>query len=79
MIEDKQILENLLGLPAEERLKIARILIDSAVESPEERTHRAYGLLSLAGRYSGGPGNTSSRDETIMENEVDSLNGLSMR
>ncbi len=77
MIEDKQILESLLGLPAEERLKIARILIDSA--SPEEGTHRANGLLSLAGRYAGGPGNTSSRDETILETEVDTLGGLSVR
>ena len=31
MIEDKK-LESLLGLPAEERLKLARILIESAAE-----------------------------------------------
>jgi hypothetical protein len=79
MIEDKQILESLLGLPAEERLKIARILIDSAVASPEEGAYRLNGLLSLAGRYAGGPGNTSDRDETILETEVDSLGGLSVR
>ena len=79
MIEDKQILESLLGLPTEERLRIARILIDSAVESPEQTAQRAGGLLSLAGRYAGGPGNTSSRDETILEAEVDTLSGLSVR
>ena len=79
MIEDKQILESLLGLPPEERLKIAQILIDSAVESSEERPNRANGLLSLAGRYAGGPGNTSSRDETILETDVDTLSGLSVR
>ena len=79
MIEDKQILESLLGLPAEERLKIARILMDSAVASREEGAYRANGMLSLAGRYAGGPGNTSDRDETILETEVDSLGGLSVR
>ena len=79
MIEDKQILENLLSLPAEERLKIARILIDSAAESPDDGVHSASSLLSLAGRYAGGPGNTSSRDETVLETEVDTLSGLSVR
>jgi hypothetical protein len=79
MIEDEQILQSLLGLPAEERLKIGRILIESAVESPEEGTQPANGLLSLAGRYAGGPGNTSNRDETILETEADTLSGLSAR
>lgn len=78
MIEDKQ-LESLLGLPAEERLKLARILIESAAEGPQETGNRANGLLSLAGRYAGGPGNTSDRDETLLEREVDSLRGLSVR
>jgi hypothetical protein len=79
MIEDNQIMESLLGLPIEERLKIARILIDSAVEISDEGTRRANGLLSLAGRYAGGPGNTSDLDESILENKVDTLSGLSMR
>ena len=79
MIEDKQILESLLRLPPEERLKFARILIDSTVESPTEGTHHQNGLLSLAGRYAGGPGNTSDRDETLFETEVDTLSGLSVR
>lgn len=78
MIEDKQ-LESLLGLPAEERLKIAQILIESAAESFQETVDRSNGLLSLAGRYAGGPGNTSDRDETVLEGEVDSLSGLSAR
>jgi hypothetical protein len=79
MIEDKKILASLLGLPAAERLKIARILIDSAVESPQQGDHRGNGLLSMAGRYAGGPGNTADRDETILETEVDTLRGLSVR
>ena len=79
MIEDKQILESLLRLPPEERLKFARILIDSTVERSTEGTHQQNGLLSLAGRYAGGPGNTSDRDETLFETEVDTLSGLSVR
>jgi len=86
MIEDKQ-LEGLLGLPPEERLRLARILIDSAVESSREDSSKQNddenvggrnGLLSLAGRYTGGPGNTSERDETILETEVDAQSGLSV-
>ncbi len=87
MIEDKE-LESLLGLPVEERLKLARILIDSAVESSrrdlskqngDKKVGGAHGLLSLAGRYAGGPGHTSERDETILETEVDTQSGLSVR
>jgi len=77
MIEDKE-LESLLGLPAAERLKLARILIDSAAEGSREASHRANGLLSLAGRYAGGPGNTADLDETILETDVDHLSGLPM-
>ena len=87
MIEDKE-LESLLGLPAEERLKLARILIESAAEDAlGELSSQAGGekitsrnsWLSLAGRYAGGPGDTSERDETILETEVDKLSGLSVR
>ncbi len=87
MIEDKE-LESLLGLPAEERLKLARILIESAAEdtlgdlSSQKSGEEIAGTnswLSLAGRYAGGPGNTSERDETILETEVDKLSGLSVR
>ena len=62
MIEDKQ-LESLLGLPAEERLKLGRILIESAVEDAlgdlssqkgSERIAATNSWLSLAGRYAGG-------------------------
>ena len=81
MIEDKQ-LEDLLGLSAEERLKLAQILIDSAVEPKQNGDKKAggrNGLLSLAGRYAGGPGNTSEGTETILETEGDAQSGLSLR
>jgi hypothetical protein len=79
MIEDKKMIESLLDLPAEERLKLARILIDSAAESSEKTVSRANGLLSLAGRYAGGPGNTSEEYEAFLETEADPLSGLSVR
>ena len=87
MFEDKQ-LESLLRLPAEERLKLARILIESAAEdtlgdlSSQKGGQEIAGTnswLSLAGRYAGGPGNTSERAETIPETEVDRLSGLGGR
>jgi hypothetical protein len=87
MIEDKQ-LETLLGLPPDERLKLARILIESVAgeaadqglaETADQKVGRSNTLLSLAGRYDGGPGNTSDVDETILETEVDTVSGLSVR
>ncbi len=81
MIEDQQ-LESLLGLPVAERLKLAQILIDSLVEprqNGDEKAGGRNGLLSLAGRYAGGPGNTSEGDETMLEAEVDTQSGLSVR
>lgn len=87
MIEDKQ-LESLLELPAEERLKLARILIESATEGAsgmlsnqkaDENVARTSGWRSLAGRYAGGTGNTSEHAETILETEVDKLSGLGVR
>lgn len=87
MIEDKQ-LESLLGLPPEDRLKLGRILIESASESAlenlsnqeaDEKVGGSNGWLSLAGRYAGGSGNTSEHAETILEAEVDTLEGLSAR
>ena len=66
MIGDKE-LHSLLDLPAEERLKLARILIESAAEDAPgdssnqtggEKTVSTNSWLSLAGRYAGGPGDT---------------------
>jgi hypothetical protein len=70
-------------------LKLARILIDSAIgkssgenlseQTADEKVGGSTTLLSLAGRYDGGPGNTSEVDETILETEVDTFSGLSVR
>jgi hypothetical protein len=79
MIEDKKMLEGLLRLPAGERLELARMLFDSANDDLEGQTPSENGLLSLAGRYAGGSGNTSDQDEPQLEHEVDKLSGLSVR
>ena len=72
----------------EERLKLARILIESAAEDARgdssnqnggEKIVSTNSWLSLAGRYAGGPGDTSEQAETILETEVDKLSGLSVR
>jgi len=84
MIGDNE-LDSLLNLPAEERLKLARILIESAAKdalgdsSNQQKIESTNSWLLLAGRYAGGPGDTSERAETILETEVDKLSGLSVR
>ena len=75
------------ALPTEDRLKLARMLIDSAIEtlpaiepiSASESDIQPRGLAALAGRFSGGSGNTAENAEAILEANVDSVNGLSVR
>ena len=73
--------EQLRALPPQEQLRVARWLIDQAVETlskpgqPPEPA--AYGLLAFAGRFAGGPGDSAERVEAILEAEVDRHRGLS--
>lgn len=78
---DVQVLEDQLQkLSSEEQLRLARWLIDRAVgtlSAPgEELIVVPNGLLALAGRFSGGPGDSAERAEAILEAEVDSRHGL---
>lgn len=89
MMEDPQQLHELLKLPLEERLRLARWLIDSAINQtqsnlpaesiPGEIPAPSNGLLALAGRFAGGPGDTADRAEEILESEVDSNSGLGVQ
>lgn len=83
MMNDPQQLKSLLKLPAEERLRLAKWLIDStiqAVESDDDSpSSHSNALLALAGRYEGGPGNTAERAEELLESEVDKTQGLTTR
>jgi hypothetical protein len=85
MIQREKI-EELLKLPAEERRRLLQLLQESLHERGEDVDQSANGdqpspaanwLLSMAGRYSGGPGNTADRADEIMRAEVDKRRGLS--
>jgi hypothetical protein len=72
-------------LPAEERRQVLRLLQESLPEegeaasraSNEDQTSpAAKWLLSMAGRYSGEPGNTAARADEILRAEVDKHSGF---
>jgi len=78
MIQREQI-EELLNLPVDERRRVLRLLQDSLPEEDERQSQSTDGdqtspaakwLLSMAGRYSGGPGNTAARADEILRHEV---------
>ena len=84
MIQREKI-EELLKLPAEERRRVLRLLQESLPESGEavspstngdQASPAAKWLLSMAGRYSGGPGNTAARADEILRAEIDKTRGL---
>lgn len=84
MIQNEKI-EELLKLPAGERRRVLRLLQESLVEEVETEAPSINGdqtspaakwLLSMAGRYSGGPGNTATRADEILREEVDKHRGL---
>lgn len=82
---DREIIEEILNLPAEERRRLLRLLQESLLGKGENTDPSATGdpsspaakwLLSMAGRYSGGPGNTAARADEILLVEVDKHRGL---
>ena len=85
----QQELQHLLALPLTERLRIAQRLIDSAVREtesesatiavPDEPSAGAKWLLSMAGRYSGGPGNTAENADEICQAEIDRRSGFTTK
>jgi hypothetical protein len=85
----QQELHHLLNLPLLERLRIAQRLIESAVEeahghpkisaTAEELSPAAKWLLSMAGRYSGGPGNTAEHADEICLAEADRRSGFTTK
>ena len=77
MIQREKI-EELLNLPVDERRRVLRLLEESLPGEDERQSQPANGeqvspaakwLLSIAGRYSGGPGNTASRADEILRAE----------
>lgn len=85
MIQREKI-EELLSLPVDERREVLRLLQESLAahgeaESPSangnETSPAAKWLLSMAGRYSGGPGNTAGQADEILRAEMGKPRGLS--
>ena len=79
MIKREKI-EELLNLPVDERRQVLRLLQESlpAQDGPESQSTNgdqtspaAKWLLSMAGRYSGGPANTAARADQILRSEID--------
>jgi len=84
MIEREKI-EEILNLPAEDRRRLLRLLQESLLGTGEstdpaltvdQTSPAAKWLLSMAGRYSGGPGNTAARADEILRAEVEKQRGL---
>lgn len=80
---DKEKIQELLDLPAEERRRLVRLLESSLREgeaSGPEVVQRpspaAQWLLAMAGRYSGGPGDTAARADDILRTEIDRTRGF---
>ena len=79
----------MLALPLPERLRIAQKLIESAVSETadqpsesaevEEISPAAKWLLSMAGRYSGGPGDTAERADEICMAEIHPRSGFTTK
>jgi hypothetical protein len=69
-LELEAIEEELIAMPPEQRLQLARRLIDSVLNETGKPADPARSLLALAGRFSGGPGDTAERAETILEAEI---------
>ena len=87
MIRREQI-EELLSLPADERRRLLRLLEESHPGNGERRSQpeiddqpspAAKWLLSISGRYSGGPGNTARRAGEILRAEIDRQSGLTLK
>lgn len=82
----KEKIEELLNLPVDERREVLRVLQESLAVQGERRSESTNGdepspaakwLLSMAGRYSGGPGNTAGRADEILRAEMGKPRDLS--
>ena len=83
MIRREQI-EELLKMPVDERRRVLQFLqaslSEDETETPlvngEQTSPAAKWLLSMAGRFSGGPGNTAARADEILRAEIGNKPGL---
>ena len=81
MIRKEQI-EELLQMPVDDRRRVLQLLQASLAEDKTDTplvnggqpSPAAKWLLSMAGRYSGGPGNTAARADEILRAEIGKTN-----
>lgn len=66
----REIEGELAGLSVEERLRLARWLVDSVLRESRAPSESARSLLALAGQFNGGPGDTAERAEEILAAEI---------
>jgi hypothetical protein len=72
----KETLENLLKLPIDERRRVVGLLQASITDDDQRSSNgdqvspAAKWLLSMAGRYSGGSGDTATRADEILRSEL---------
>jgi len=80
MMQDLKLLESeLSSLTPEERLQLARWLLDSVLnERKRFSAEPGNALLAWAGRYNGGPGDTAEQAEAILEREVNNSSGFGL-
>lgn len=69
-LELKALEDQLTTLSTEERLQLARWLVDSVLRDAQKPSGVLPPLVSLAGQFSGGPGDTAERAEEILEAEI---------
>ena len=83
MIGREQI-EEVLKLPVDERRRVLQLL-QASLSGEKSETSMVNGgqaspaakwLLSMAGRYAGGPGNTAARADEILRAEIGKKPGL---
>jgi hypothetical protein len=82
----QELMVKLTTMPIVDRLTLARMLIDSAIAEPSAtgpewqrvQPNGQSGLLAMAGRFAGGPGDSAERAEEILEAGVNALSGLSV-
>ncbi len=70
ILELKALEDQLTTLSAKERLQLARWLVDSVLSDAPQSLGIMPPLVSLAGQFSGGPGDTAERAEEILEAEI---------
>lgn len=84
MIKREKI-EELLNLPVDNRWEVLRLIQENLPAQDKHESQSTNGdqtspaakwLLSMAGRYSGGPGNTAASADEILRSEIDKRRGL---